>query len=365
MTTIRNITQYLESIAPLSYQESYDNCGLIVGNPDAEVTGVMLCLDSTEAVVDEAIAKGCNLVIAHHPIVFKGLKKFTGRNYVERTVIKAIKHDVAIYAIHTNLDHIHTGVNAKIGEKLGLQNLRILAPKRQLQRKLVTYVPHAHADQVRNALFAAGAGHIGEYSETSYNLQGTGTFKGSEATNPHVGEKGQRHEEPEIRIETIFPAHLEGRVVEALRVAHPYEEIAYDIFVLENEHPQVGAGMVGVLAEPMNELDFIQHIKRSLKAPMVRHTALLSQPITKVALCGGSGSFLLQDAIRAGAQVYITGDFKYHEFFDAENKIVIADIGHFESEQFTPEIIHAVLQKKISNFALYFTQVNTNPINYA
>ncbi len=364
MTTIRNITQHLESIAPLSYQEGYDNCGLIVGNPDTEVTGVMLCLDSTEAVIDEAIEKGCNLVIAHHPIVFKGLKKFNGRNYVERTVIKAIKNDVAIYAIHTNLDHIHTGVNAKIGEKLGLQNLKVLSPKRQLLRKLVTFVPHTDADKVRDALFAAGAGHIGDYSETSYNLEGTGTFKGSEATNPHVGNKGERHQEPETRIETIFPAHLEGKIVSALIAAHPYEEVAYDIFVLENENALVGAGMVGELAAPVDETAFLQNIKSKLSTPMIRHTALLGKPITKVAWCGGSGSFLLQDAIRVGAQVYITGDFKYHEFFDAEDKILIADIGHYESEQFTPEIIHSILQKKFSNFALYFTQVNTNPINY-
>jgi len=359
LTTIRQITQYLESIAPLSYQESYDNCGLIVGDPDAVVKGVMLCLDSTEAVVSEAIAKRCNLIIAHHPIVF------TGRNYVERTVIKAIKHDVAIYAIHTNLDHIHTGVNAKIGEKLGIANLHVLQPKRQLLRKLVTFVPHAEADKVRDALFAAGAGHIGEYSETSYNLEGYGTFKGSDATTPHVGEKGQRHQEPETRIETIFPSHLEGQVIAALKQAHPYEEVAYDIFSLENENQQVGAGMVGVLETPMGEADFIQHLKQTLNTPVVRHTALLGKPIHKVAWCGGSGSFLLQDAIRAGAQVYITGDFKYHEFFDAEDKIVIADIGHYESEQFTPEIIHSLLQKKFSNFALYFTQVNTNPIKYA
>ncbi len=364
MTTIRHITQHLESIAPLSYQEGYDNCGLIVGNPETEVTGVMLCLDSTEAVIDEAIEKGCNLVIAHHPIVFKGLKKFNGRNYVERTVIKAIKHDVAIYAIHTNLDHIHTGVNAKIGEKLGLQNLRVLSPKRQLLRKLVTFVPHADADKVRDALFAAGAGHIGDYSETSFNLEGTGTFKGGDSTNPHVGNIGERHQEPETRIETIFPAHLEGKVVSALRAAHPYEEVAYDVFVLENENARVGAGMVGELTSPVDEAAFLQSVKSKLNTPMIRHTALLGKPVTKVAWCGGSGSFLLQDAIRAGAQVYITGDFKYHEFFDAENKIVIADIGHYESEQFTPEIIHSILQKKFSNFALYFSQVNTNPINY-
>jgi dinuclear metal center YbgI/SA1388 family protein len=364
LTQIKHITQHLESIAPLSYQEGYDNCGLIVGDPDAEVTGVMLCLDSTEAVIDEAIEKGCNLVIAHHPIVFKGMKKFNGRNYVERTVIKAIKNDVAIYAIHTNLDHIHTGVNAKIGEKLGLQNLQILSSKRQLLRKLVTFAPHADADKVRNALFAAGAGHIGEYSEASFNLVGTGTFKGSDNSNPHVGNKGERHQEPETRIETIFPAHLEGNVIGALKVAHPYEELAYDIFVLENENAQVGAGMVGELTSPVDEAAFIQIIKIKLNAAMVRYTALLGKPVSKVAWCGGSGSFLLQDAIRAGAQVYITGDFKYHEFFDAENKIVIADIGHYESEQFTPEIIHSILQKKFSNFALYFTQVNTNPINY-
>lgn len=362
--TIKEITGYLEQLAPASYQESYDNSGLIVGNPNTAVTKVLLCLDSTEAIVDEALDRGCNLIIAHHPIVFGGMKRFNGKNYVERTVMKAIKNDVAIYAIHTNLDNVQAGVNAKIAEKLGLVNTRILAAKKQLLRKLVTFTPTADADTVRDALFAAGAGHIGNYSETSFNLDGTGTFKGDETTNPHVGERGQRHQEAEVRIETIYPAHLERQVLQALWNAHPYEEVAYDLYPLENSLQIVGSGMIGDLPEPMAEMDFLKRVKNNMKAPMLRHTALLNQEVKKVAVCGGSGSFLLPNAIAAGADVLVTTDFKYHQFFDAENRIVIADIGHYESEQFTPELIQSVLTEKFSNFAFLLTENNTNPVKY-
>lgn len=361
---LKVITNYLESIAPPAYQESYDNAGLIVGNPDAEIKSALLCIDSTDEVVKEAIRKKCNLILAHHPIVFKGLKKFTGKNYVERAVMLAIKHDIAIYSMHTNLDNVHVGVNKKICDKLGLVNTEILSPKKHILRKLVTFCPLKNADTVRDALFAAGAGVISDYSETSYNTEGFGTFKGNESTHPHVGEKGKRHKEPEIRIETIFPAHIEQGLVHALREAHPYEEVAYDILPLENHHARVGSGMTGELKQPADETAFLKFLKKTFKAGCVRHTPLTGRKISKVAVCGGSGSFLLQDAIRAKADIFITGDFKYHDFFDAEGKILIADIGHYESEQFTTEIFYAVLREKFNNFALLFSETNTNPVNY-
>jgi dinuclear metal center YbgI/SA1388 family protein len=362
--TIHDVTSYLETIAPLSLQESYDNAGLITGNKNDAVKGVLVCLDAIEAVVDEAIASNCNLIIAHHPIIFSGLKKLTGSNYIEKTIIKAIKHDIAIYAIHTNLDNIKSGVNAKIAEKLGLQHTRVLAPKAGLLKKLVTFAPQANAGDIRFALFEAGAGHIGHYDHCSFSLEGTGTFRGDATTNPYVGVKGEDHFEQEVRIEVIFPAYLQSKLLAALIHAHPYEEVAYDLYSLDNKFQEVGAGLVGTLSEPQNELDFLQFVKQTMGCKSIRYTGLLNQPISKVAVCGGSGSFLINDAIRAGADIFITADFKYHQFFDANNRIVIADIGHYESEQYTIDLISDILMKKFATFAVHLSKINTNPINY-
>ncbi|WP_207421694.1 Nif3-like dinuclear metal center hexameric protein [Desertivirga brevis] len=361
---LKDITSYLESLAPLSYQEDYDNSGLIVGEPEADIIAALISLDCTEAVVDDAINKGCNLIISHHPIVFKGLKKFNNKSYIERVVIKAIRNNVAIYAIHTNLDHISAGVNAKICSKLNILNPLILSPKAAILKKLVTFCPLNEADSVRDALFKAGAGNIGNYSECSFNSEGFGTFKAGHNTNAYVGEKGLQHHEPEIKLETVFPEVFEKQILSALFRTHPYEEVAYDIYPLDNYYPRVGAGMIGVLEQEMDELAFLKDVKEKLKAKVIRHSSLLGKKVKKVAVCGGSGSFLLNKAISAGADIFITADYKYHEFFDAENKIVIADVGHFESEQFTQELLFELIQKKFSNFALHLTEVNTNPINY-
>ncbi|MBS7565859.1 Nif3-like dinuclear metal center hexameric protein [Mucilaginibacter sp. Bleaf8] len=358
------LTAYLESIAPLSYQEDYDNSGLIVGNGNQEITQGLISLDCTEAVVDEAIRTGCEVIISHHPIVFKGLKKFNGKTYVERVVEKAIRHNIALYAIHTNLDNVMDGVNARICQTLGLKNTRILSAKGGILKKLVTYVPQSHAEAVRSALFKAGAGNIGNYSDCSFNADGTGTFKGAANTNPYVGQPEQLHYESETRIETIYPAHLESKLLMALFLAHPYEEVAYDLYTLTNQHQQVGSGVIGELDMPFDENDFLRHLKDKMQAAVVRHTASTGKPVKKVAVCGGSGGFLLKQAIAAGADVFVTADYKYHEFFDAEGKIVIADIGHFESEQFTQHLLYEIIRKKFSNFAVRLTEINTNPIKY-
>lgn len=361
---LAQITNYLEQLAPLNYQEDYDNSGLIVGSPNDEIHAALVALDCTEQIVDEAIAKNCNLIIAHHPIVFKGLKKLNGKTYVERVVLKAIKNNIALYAIHTNLDHMAHGVNAMICKKLGVQNAKILAPKGNLLKKLVTFCPEAQAAQVRNALFEAGAGHIGNYSECSFNGSGTGTFKAGESTDPFVGEKGTQHHEAEVRIETIFKVQDERKLLLALLENHPYEEVAYDIYPIANKLENVGAGMVGWLPQEMDGHEFLALVKEQMQAKVIRHTALLPKKIRKVAVCGGSGSFLLKDAIAAGADAFITADFKYHEFFDAEQHLVIADIGHYESEQFTSNLLIENIQEKFPNFAIRLTEHNTNPINY-
>jgi dinuclear metal center YbgI/SA1388 family protein len=361
---VKDITSYLESIAPLSYQESYDNAGLIVGDPNAEVTAVLICLDSIESIIDEAIERGCQLVIAHHPIVFSGIKKFNGKNYVERVVMKAIKNDIAIYAAHTNLDNVQNGVNAKICEKLGLTNTRILSPKKNTLRKLVVFCPTADADNIRMALHDAGAGRIGDYDQCSFNLLGKGTFRAGENSDPVVGEVGKQHTEEEMRIEVVYRTPAERQIIGALMKVHPYEEVPYDIYALNNKDAQIGSGMVGELAEPMEEQQFLAQLKEQMGAGCVRYTDLLNKPVKTVAVCGGAGSFLLGAARGAGADVFVTADYKYHEFFDAEGRIVIADIGHYESEQFTSELFRDFLTKKFPNFAFHLTEVNTNPVNY-
>ncbi|WP_443937203.1 Nif3-like dinuclear metal center hexameric protein [Pedobacter sp. MW01-1-1] len=361
---LAELTNYLESIAPLNYQEDYDNSGLIVGDPNMEIKAALVALDCVEKIVEEAILTRCNLIITHHPIVFKGLKKLNGKNYVERVVLKAIKNNIALYAIHTNLDHVHTGVNAKICEQLGLTGIKILSPKAGILKKIVTYCPQAQAEQVRAALFYAGAGTIGNYSECSFNTDGFGTFKGNEHTEPFVGTKNVRHRESEVRIEMVYPVQAERKILVALFENHPYEEIAYDIYKLENKHALVGAGMLGWLEYDMDGYDFLHLVKDRMKAKVVRHTDVLPKRIKKVAVCGGAGSFLLKDAIAAGAEAFVTADFKYHEFFDAEEKIVIVDIGHFETEQFTSNLLVEIIQKKFTNFAIRLTEQNTNPINY-
>jgi dinuclear metal center YbgI/SA1388 family protein len=352
----------LEKFAPQAYQESYDNCGLITGNAQWHCNGVIVSLDVTVDVVEEAIEKKCNLIVAHHPIIFSGLKKITGKNYVEQTIIKAIKNDIAIYAIHTNLDNVIAGVNKKMAEKIGLINTQILVPKNNLLSKLIVFVPETHAEIVRNSMFEYGAGNISNYSECSFNTIGFGTFKGNDLSNPFLGEKNKRSEEGEIKIEVIFPNYLQNIIVNKMKNAHPYEEVAYDIIPLANDYQQVGSGMIGELEHEISETDFLHLLKKHFNLTAIKHTAFINKKIKKVALCGGSGSFLTKNAIAAQADVYVTSDIKYHEFFDAENKILLTDIGHFESEQFTIDLIVDILQTNSPTFALLKTGVNTNPV---
>ena len=364
MSQIRDLAAYLESLAPLVYQESYDNSGLLVGDPTTEIKGVLVTLDATESVVNEAINKGCNVVVAHHPIVFKGLKKLTGKTYVERTVIKAIKNDIALYAAHTNLDNVAGGVNFKIAEKLNLQHVRVLAPKTQVLTKLVTFVPVADTQRVLDALHEAGAGQIGNYSRVSFRTEGTGAYQAGQGANPALGEVGEYHNEPEYRIEVIFPVPLQETVLAALRASHPYEEIAYDLYTLNNQHQEVGSGAMGELPEALSGTAWLSYLKEHMNLNLIRYTPLPDRPVRRVAVCGGVGSFLLPDALRAGADVFVTADYKYHEFFDADGRIGICDIGHYESEVFTKELICGHLAKKFTTFAVILSDSDTNPVRY-
>jgi len=361
---INEVINYLESIAPPNLQEDYDNSGLIVGNRDNTVNGILICLDSTEEIINEAIEKNCNLIIAHHPIVFSGLKKITSSNYIEKTIIKAIKNDINIYAIHTNLDNIINGVNSKIANLLKLQNIRILKPKKNQLLKISVFAPKNNADKIRDAMFDAGAGNIGNYSNCSFNTEGQGTFMANKDSKPYVGKENKIHFEKEIKIEVIVPVHLKNNVIKQMIKAHPYEEVAYDIYIIENYHSKIGAGIIGELDNEINSKDFLVKIKEKLNISSIRYTDLCKEKIKTVALCGGSGSFLLKNTIQQNADIFISADFKYHDFFDANNKIIIADIGHFESEKLTIELIDELLNKKFTKFAILKTQINTNPINY-
>ncbi len=368
---IKDITNLIEDIAPLSNAEGFDNVGLLTGNYQTEVTGVLVTLDTLEATVNEAIEKKCNLIVSFHPIIFSGLKKINGNTYVERVIIKAIKNDIAIYAMHTALDNSFLGVSAKMAEILGLEDLQVLIPKKGIIKKLTTYVPHKDAENLRKELFKAGAGNIGNYDHCSFNLKGEGTYRGNEQSNPVIGKKGKDHQEPETLISVIFENYLEGRILKTLNKYHPYEEVAYEIVSLDNAHQQVGMGMTGFLPVEAEPLDFFNQLKEKFNLKCIRYSEIKGKKIKKVAVLGGSGSFAISNAISANADLYITADLKYHDFFKAENKIILADIGHYESEQFTKNLLVDYLTKKFTNFAaalpagrIILSNYNTNPINY-
>ena len=361
---IKEIITILEEMAPLAYAEDFDNVGLLVGNEAENATGILVCHDALESVIDEAITKKCNFIVCFHPIIFSGMKKITGKNYVERAVLKAIKNDIAIYAVHTALDNHKEGVNKIFCDALGLENTKILVPKTHFIQKLVTYTIPENAEQVRNALFEVGVGKIGNYEDCSFNSQGIGTYMGNENSNPEIGERFEFVETQEIKIEVIFEKQLQGKVLQALFKNHVYEEVAYEIYDLQNQHPNIGLGMVGELEIPLSEVEFLSFVKSKMQCGGIRHSSLLGKSIKKVAVLGGSGSFAIKNAIQAGADVFLTADLKYHNFYEAENKILIADIGHYESERYTKNYIVDYLKEKITNFAIVLSEENTNPVKY-
>jgi dinuclear metal center YbgI/SA1388 family protein len=361
---VKEITDYLESKIPLEFQEDYDNSGLILGNPQHHVNAVLVCLDITEQVLDEAMNKNCNMIISHHPLIFKGIKRLTGYDAEQRMIIKAIQNNIIIYALHTNLDNSYDGLNALLCKKFGIINYKILLPSANKLNKLVTFCPNEFAERVRTALFNAGAGHIGKYDCCSYNIHGQGTFRASEGTNPFVGELNKLHVEDETRIEVIFPFFLEKELISALIENHPYEEVAYDIYCLKNRYEKSGSGLVGELEEEKELIDFLTKIKEVIGIPIIRHTLPTGKKIKRVALCSGSGSFLIREAINQKADLFLTSDIKYHDFFKVQDDLVLADIGHYESEQFVKEWIYSVLIEKFSTFAVLISETNANPVKY-
>lgn len=362
--TVQDVMHHLQDWAPLAYAEDFDNVGLLVGSKTAQVSGILVTLDTLESVVEEAIEKKCNLIVSFHPIIFSGLKTLTGKTYVERTVMKAIKHDISIFAIHTALDNAQYGVNDAICKQIGLVNKKILIPQSETLKKLTTYVPIEETETLRNALFDSGAGSIGNYEKCSFNIEGVGTYKGNENSNPIIGEKGKIQHENETQISIIFPKHIENEVLETLFKVHIYEEVAYEITTLENKNHSIGMGMIGELEQAQDCISFLEDVKSKMNTSIIRHSAITKKAIKKVAVLGGSGSFAISAAKNAGADILITSDLKYHDFFQAENSIVLADIGHYESEQYTKNLIASYLSKKITNFAIILSTTDTNPVKY-
>ena len=360
------IIEYLESIAPLSYQENYDNSGLLVGDENMKIKSVLTCLDCTEEVIEEAIKKQCNLIISHHPIIFNDIKKITHSTYNERVVLKAIKNDVAIYAIHTNLDNIEGGVSFILANKLGLLNPKILKQKENTITQLITYCPEKHIKKLESALFSVGAGKVGsKYDQCSFISQGLGGFRPLDKANPYVGSKNERFSQNEDRLELVFPSYLEKNIIKTLFDAHPYEEVAYELIRLGNKDKTIGSGVIGDLKSEMDIISFFKLLKKNMPFKFLKHTKLPNQAkVKKIAFCGGSGVFLLHEAIAQKADIYITSDFKYHDFFEVDKKIIAVDIGHYESEQFVPNLISEILKKKFPKLAVILTQINTNPISY-
>jgi len=361
---LSDLCSYLDSAVPLSFQEGYDNSGLQVGQPEKEISSALVTLDITELVIDEAIQKGCDIIISHHPLIFSSIKKITGRSPSDRILIRAIKNDIAVYSSHTNLDMVSYGVSKKMAQKLGLENVRVLQTLKNRLVKLVTFVPEDHLDKVRDAIFNAGAGVIGNYDRCGFAVTGTGSFKAGEDTNPFAGEKGKLHFEKEVRFETILFSHLKEKVIKALLDTHPYEEVAYDIYPIENDNIDFGLGCSGYFQEPVNENDFLGLISSVFGAPGIRYSRLTGKPVKKVALCGGSGASLLNDAIMCRADAFVTADIKYHTFYEAEDRILLVDCGHYETEKFSTEILYDLIIKKFPKFAVRFSETNINPINY-
>jgi len=361
---LKDLTSYLDSEVPLSFQEDYDNSGLQVGTPGQEISSALISLDVTEEVIDEAIALKCDLLVTHHPLIFNGIKNLTGNSYIERVIYKAVKHDIAIYSAHTNLDIFKNGVSRKMAQKIGLKGITVLSPSPDRLLKLVTYIPETHLDIVRNALFDAGAGVIGNYDQCGFTVAGTGSFRANESATPFIGEKGRLHSELEIRFETILFTHLKEKVIKALINSHPYEEVAYDLYSLENHNAEIGLGCVGNLPEPVSEENFLRIVNSAFDARGIRYSHLTGKMVNRVALCGGSGASLINSAVSCGADAFLTADIKYHDFFKTEKKLLLVDAGHFETEKFSGEILKDLIIKKFPKFAVRFSETNTNPINY-
>lgn len=361
---LKEVITQIEHKIILPQAEDFDNVGLLCGNADREVTGILVCHDALEAVVDEAAEAGCNLIVCFHPIIFSGLKSLTGKNYVERAVMKAIENKIAIYAVHTAWDNDYFGVNYRICEELKLKNQTILMPKKHGLQQLVVYVPKDYSEKVKQAAFDAGAGNIGFYDECSFSVSGKGNFRPLPGSDPFEGEECVRESTEEDVLYFIFESYRQKKVLAKVREAHPYEEMAYQIYQLENENAYEGLGRYGDLEEEMEECEFFNLVKETFALQVIRHSESIGKKIRRIGVLGGSGASGISAALAAGCDAYLTGDLKYHDFFRAEGRMLLCDIGHFESERFVTQQLFQIFSEKFTKFAVLKSNVNTNPVKY-
>jgi dinuclear metal center YbgI/SA1388 family protein len=361
---VKNLIKHIETWAPPGIAWEKDNVGLQLGSTQSQITNVLLCLEVDSKVVDDAIKKRCNLIISHHPLIFTPLKSITDRDNQSDLIKKIIKNDINVFSAHTNLDFAKDGVSFQLAKKLKLQQIRFLKNLSSNQYKIVVFVPEKFVEKVASAMHIAGGGQIGDYSNCSFRIVGQGTFKGSNSTNPFVGIKGNLEYVREIRLEMIANSFDLPKILSAMKESHPYEEVAYDLYKLNNENVNFGMGAIGVLNQSMTKEEFLFYVSKSLKIKNFRYNSGKKNKIRTVAVCGGSGSDLADEAIKQNADAFITADVKYHKFQDVQNKILLIDAGHYETEIFILDELKRRIQKFLNNGnnKVYKYKGSTNPI---
>lgn len=363
--TIKEVTQFLESRFPLYLQEDFDNCGVQCGNVNNEISGAMVCFEMTEKIIDEAISKNCNLVISHHPLILKrGITKIVPSDRVGAMICKALANNMVLYSMHTNIDSGEGGGNDVFAEKLGLSDVKVMAPVKGLYRKLVVNVPAEHSEKLKEALFKIGCGQQGNYQKCSYSTLGKGQFEPNGEAKPFIGTQNNLEKVEEERIEMIYPAYLQHAVIQAIYENHPYEEPAFDLFSLENTERKVGLGRIGELPEEMDCKEFFSYLKEKLNLEHLRYCGDEGKKIRRVAVCGGGGAGFIDTAIALNADAYVSGDFKYHDFFKSHSGTVLVDIGHYEGECFIKNIIFNLLKEKFTTFAVLSSEFENLNVKY-
>lgn len=361
---LKTLLAGLEQWVPFVWQENYDNAGLILGDPNQQIRKALVCFDVTPEVVDEAVRNEADLILSHHPAIFKGIKRINPASRLGYMLKQSLCHDIAWCALHTNLDNTLSGVNSWLCEHLGLQEVRPLVPLQGIYGKLQVYVPEAYAEKLRQALAEAGCGAGTKYDTCSYTSRGEGRFRAGSQAHPFTGRIGELHCEAECKIECLYPLHKTRQVLDVLRTNHPYEEPAFDLLPLQNEAVEQGAGAIGILPETMQERELLDKLKELTGVHCIRHSGFQGRRIKKIALCGGSGGSFIANACGQKADVYITGDLKYHDFTDTEPGTWLVDIGHFESEKFAMELIFRFIRKNFPNFAVSISEQAKNPVSF-
>ena len=365
---VGELIKQIEDWAPPGAAWEKDNVGLQVGSRGDKLKNILLCLELDEEVLKQAIKKKCNLIFTHHPLIFNPIKNLDFEKSKQARLIQhLIKQNISLYSAHTNLDFTRDGVSFELAKSLKLKNVTFLEHEEANQFKVVIFLPAVNVDELSEALFSVGGGVIGNYENCSFRIAGEGTFKGNEDSNPVIGKKGNTEKVEEVRLELIVDSWNLGRIVNAIKKHHPYEEPAYDIYPLKNKNTNFGAGAIGELDKELSEKEFLNFVSKSLKIGKLKYCIGSGKKIKKVAVCGGSGSELLSRAINSGADAFITADIKYHAYHDAEGKILLIDAGHYETEIGSLNIVKKRIEKILSGkdyIKVFKFSGSTNPVKF-